>query len=140
MLWPWLAGCTLHFGTPPSPGYAVVRVDAPVAEPDVDVRVRAAVEAALAARGASGTVPISLQVERASWSPSRREGDVVVYLAELRVRLVAGSRSRASSVSAQVPAPADAALARQARAEAFAGLAERAAVDGVTWLLYGAGG
>ncbi len=137
MFLPLLLGCTVHLGLPPSRGYAVVRVDAPVAEPDVDTRVRAAIEGALAARGASGSEALSVVVERASWSPARREGDVVVYTAELRLRLASGGRSRVAVASSQVPGPADAALARQARAAAFAALAERAAADGVTWLLYG---
>ncbi len=133
-----LVGCALHVGTPPSRGYAVIRVDAPVAEAEIDVALRAAVEASLAARGASGSEPLALQVEVASWTPSRREGDLVVYLAELRVRFVAGERTRSSASSTFVPAPADAASARAEREAAFADLAERVAAEGVTWLLHGA--
>lgn len=133
-----LVGCALHVGTPPARGYAVIRVDAPVAEAEIDVALRASVAAALAARGASGSDPLSLEVEVASWTPSRREGELVVYLAELRVRFVAGDRSRSSRSSTLVPGPGDAAGARAARAAAFADLADRVAADGVTWLLYGA--
>ncbi|MBM4391384.1 MAG: hypothetical protein FJ090_09700 [Deltaproteobacteria bacterium] len=132
-----LVGCALHVGAPPTRGYAVIRVDAPVAEASIDTALRSSVEAALAARAASGSEALALEVELASWTPSRREGELVVYLAELRVRFVAGERSRSSASSTLVPGPGDAAGARAAREAAFADLAERVAADGVTWLLYG---
>lgn len=132
----WAVGCTLHLGSPPAPTFRVAQVLAPVAEPNIDVVVLAAVESrlALAAPSAEPTVAINLLVERADWAPSRRDGDVLVYSARLRVKVSTPSLDRACDLSAEVLSPSAAELAPPVREDAFGNLAERCAAELVAYL------
>lgn len=127
-------GCVLHLGTVPSPGFAVVEVSAPVAEPGVDEAVRREVGHALGGQAAVGATPLRLTVERADWRPGRRTGDVVLYEATLAVRFRTEVAERLVTESTVVADPGSAAAAVPARAAAFAELAKRVAADGVAWL------
>lgn len=138
LLW-WFAGCVLHLGTVPTPGFAVAEVSAPVAEPGVDEAVRGAVGQALASRRASGAEPLTLIVERADWAPGRRSGEVVIYEATLAVRFRAQGRERLVVAGTVAADPGSAAAAVELRESTFAALAERAAEEGVTWLVLGGG-
>jgi hypothetical protein len=129
-----LAACTLHFGVRPVEGWRVDRVDAPVAEPDVDTALRGAVEAALAARGASGDRPLTITIERAEWTPARRDGDTLVYVASLRLRVLGAAREGSFDLREDVLAPATSEEARSVRAAAFRRLADRAAGQVAAWL------
>lgn len=133
-----LAGCAAHLGTiPASGGWALTEVAAPVAEPDVDVQVRAALLDALAARRALANdgSPLRATVLEAAYVPSRRSGDVLVYEARLTVRLDAGERTVTRQRARLVSDPGDAAGGRAAREAAFRELARQVAEDGVSWLL-----
>ena len=132
-----MAACAVHLGTVPTPGFAISEVVAPVVEPGVDVAVRGAVDEVLAARSALGPEPLALRVERADWRPARRAGDVVVYDATLAVRFRATGRERLVTVSTSLSDPGSAGAADPVRAAAFAGLARRAAEEGVAWLVLG---
>lgn len=105
-------GCALHVGVPPSgEGWQLPTVTAAVAEPGVDDSVRAAVTDALASRRALGGRPLAVTVEEASWTPSRRSGDVLLYDARLVVRFDAGDRSRRAWAARAVIDPGSAGAA-----------------------------
>lgn len=132
-----LSACSLHLGTVPTAGFVLTEVVAPVVEPGVDEAVRGAVGRALSARKADGTSPLSIRVERADWRPGRRVGEVVTYDATLSLRFQTSGRERTVTMSSAYPDPGSAGAADAARAAAFVDLAERAAEEGVTWLVLG---
>ena len=139
MLWALLvAGCTLHVGVMPASGaWAVGDVSAPVAEPDAESWVRESVTTALASRRAldPAGAPIRVTVTEATWSPSRRSGDVLLYDARLTLRLEAGDRVVTRTRTWTAVDPGDAAGARVLREDTLRMLARAAVEDGVTWLL-----
>lgn len=133
-----LVACTWHVGNPSvEQGWALQPMLAPVAEPDVDESVRAAMAAALAARGATGTEPLTVTVTRAELLPSQRGEAGLVYEARLDLQIAGGGRSRQLVVRELVPDPGTAAEAQSARAQVFAALADRAAALAVAWLVDG---
>ncbi len=132
-----LSACSLHLGTVPTAGFVVTEVAAPVVEPGVDEAVRGAVGRALSARKADGSVPLAIRVERADWRPGRRVGEVVTYDATLSLRFKTPERERTLTMSSTHPDPGSAGAADTIRAAAFVELAERAAEEGVTWLVLG---
>ncbi len=132
-----LSACSLHLGTVPTAGFVLTEVVAPVVEPGVDEAVRGAVRRALSARQADGDAPLTVQIERADWRPGRRVGDVVTYDATLSLRFRAPGRERTVTMSSAYPDPGSAGAADTARAASFVELAERAAEEGVAWLVLG---
>lgn len=133
-----LLACAVHLGTIPSPtAWEVSVVAAPVAEPDVDDQVRAALREALAARRAlaTGGTPLTATVLEAAWTPTRRSGAALLWEARLVVLLEGGGRRVTRQRSLLVASPSDAAAARAARSAAFAELARQVAEDGVSHLL-----
>lgn len=133
-----LFGCAVHLGTiPVDGGWRVVRVEAPVAEPDVDAWVGEAVTSALAARGAhdpAGDV-LRVTVTEASWSPARRSGPTLLYEARITLAIVAGERTGTRTRTWTVVDPGDAAGARALREDALRALARQVADDAVAWVL-----
>lgn len=133
-----LLGCAVHLGTAPAATrWTLAEVVAPVAEPDVDVHLRGALLDALAARRAldPGGAPLTATVLDASWVPTRRSGDALLYEARLAVLFEGGGRSGVRRRVRVALDPGDAAAARAARDEAFRELARQVAEDGVSWLL-----
>lgn len=131
------AACTLHVGGPPSAGFWVSQVEAPVAEPNIDIIVLDAVETRLAAGGAfvKGGTALALLIERADWSPSRRDGDALVYAARLRVRAAGVDATRTCELSGEVLAPTSGNALPATRAAVFQSLAERCAAELVAWFV-----
>jgi hypothetical protein len=129
-----LLACALHLGTaPPASRWSVPAVLAPVAEPDVDLRVREALLDALAARGALGGPPLSVTVTVATFLPSRRAADTLLYDATLVLRVRAGARERDVLATASVIDPGNAGDASVLRADAFRRLARTAAAEVAAW-------
>ena len=133
-----LAACALHIGTiPASHVWRVESVLAPVAEPGVDEQVRSAVLDALAARSAHDAEgeALRLTVVEASFTPTRRSGEVLLYEARLAVVFAGGECESTRRRWRTVVDPGTAGDARSMREAAFAELARRVADDGVSWLL-----
>lgn len=138
-------GCAVHFGTVPANGpWGLAEVRAPVAEPGISDGIRAEVLRALAARSAldapSGRArSLTLTVLEASWVPTRRSPDVLLYEARLTVLFegeAGGGRVSSTRRGARtVIDPGVAGDARALREAAFAVLAREVAADGVGWLL-----
>ncbi len=136
--WTLLIACTVHVGVLPVSGeWSVGEVSAPVAEPDAEGWVRESLTTALAARRALDPAgpPVRVTVTDASWAPSRRAGDVLLYEARLTLRLEAGERIATRTRTWTVIDPGDAAGARALREDTFRMLARLAAEDGIAWLL-----
>lgn len=136
--WALLIGCAVHLGVLPTSGsWSVGEVSAPVAEPDVQAWARESLTTALAARRAldPAGAPIRVTVTDASWMPSRRAGEVLLYEARLTLRLEAGERVATRTRTWTVVDPGDAAGARALREDTFRTLARLAADDAIGWLL-----
>lgn len=127
----------MHLGSPPAPTFRVAEVLAPVAEPGIDVAVLNAFESrlSLSPPADSERTALKLLVERADWTPSRRDGAVLIYSARLRVRASTPAAARSCDLAADVLSPSEAELAPAARASAFGSLAERCAAELVAWLV-----
>jgi hypothetical protein len=142
-----------HLGRPPVNGAAwhVEDVRSAAAEPGLDTTLEAALNGALAVRGALGdAVALRLLVLDASSGVAAADAGDEVHLARLRVRIEVGGNEPSSLVLQAEQAygtrglpsggPGSTLAASTNRAAAFESLANQIAADAADWLMVHAGG
>lgn len=127
-----LGACGWNLGMPPSARWSVDHVDAPVAEPGIDdALLRALRRGGVAAEGGFS---VSVRVTEATWSPSGAYDGATAWRATLAVDVAAAGQHTRLRVSRLVAPSTSAGDAADARATAFASMANTLAPDIAAWL------